>query len=174
MAFSTKVKGHPHLQGNVQVYNVRIPAGTRRELPRIREDGLIQRLLYANSQDKEPTEENSANVLKGQPRGGFREPRVGLVEAKKSRKLSTRRWVLVKFGTPLGGGFSLGFPLIFFKGAVLLRQTQLDQVGLLGIRILVRRLWSTAGAAPCSTGTTCPSRSGRGAFCFWGGVAGQK
>ena len=26
MAFSTKIKGHHHLQGNVQVYNVRIPA----------------------------------------------------------------------------------------------------------------------------------------------------
>ena len=25
MAFSTKIKGHHHLQGNVQVYNVRIP-----------------------------------------------------------------------------------------------------------------------------------------------------
>ena len=26
MAFSTKIKGHHHLQGNVQVYIVRIPA----------------------------------------------------------------------------------------------------------------------------------------------------
>ena len=25
MAFSTKIKGHHHLQGNVQVYNLRIP-----------------------------------------------------------------------------------------------------------------------------------------------------
>ena len=29
MAFSTKIKGHHHLQGNVQVYNVRIPVLVR-------------------------------------------------------------------------------------------------------------------------------------------------
>ena len=30
MAFSTKIKGNHHLQGNVQVYNVRIPVCTTR------------------------------------------------------------------------------------------------------------------------------------------------
>ena len=31
MAFFTKIKGHHHSQGNVQVYNVRTPAGIYRE-----------------------------------------------------------------------------------------------------------------------------------------------
>ena len=33
MAFSTKIKGHHHLQGNVQVYHVRIPVKEGRPAP---------------------------------------------------------------------------------------------------------------------------------------------